>query len=156
MPSHYYIDIPIVIIFICSFLYGFRKGLIGFALPWVSIIATFLLFPFINNFAMNIVPSYAGNIFLKILFFVLSYVFLRIILENARKILEALLKLIFLAWVNKIAGALFISSMSLLIIWLIYVLLAFVIPDNPLELSSVILNAMTSVLFRYFNIYELL
>ncbi len=53
-------------------------------------------------------------------------------------------------------GALFISGMSLLIIWVIYILLAFVLPDNPLELNSIILNAMTSVLFRYFNIYEIL
>ena len=154
--NSYYIDIPIIIIIVFSFIYGFKKGIIGFITPVVSIIVTFLLFPFINIFLSNLIAQYNTNIFFKILSFILIYVILRIIFEKTKDLLEQILKVIFLDWLNKVAGGLFMSLIFMFIIWLIYALLAFVIPDNPLQLNSIILNNITNVIFTYFDIYKIL
>ena len=156
MMNSYYIDIPIIIIIVFSFIYGFKKGIIGFITPVVSIIVTFLLFPFINIFLSNLIAQYNTNIFFKILSFILIYVILRIIFEKTKDLLEQILKVIFLDWLNKVAGGLFMSLIFMFIIWLIYALLAFVIPDNPLQLNSIILNNITNVIFTYFDIYKIL
>ncbi len=156
MMNSYYIDIPIIIIIVFSFIYGFKKGIIGFITPVVSIIAAFLLFPFVNIFLSNLIAQYNTNVFLKILSFILIYVILRIIFEKTKDLLEQILKVIFLDWLNKVAGGLFMSLIFMFIIWLIYALLAFVIPDNPLQLNSIILNNITNVIFTYFDIYKIL
>ncbi len=156
MPSNYYIDIPTALIIILSFIHGYRKGILAFLIPFIAIAATLMLFPIIYSLLSDVIIEYNVNVFFRILLFIIIYIVLRIIFEKFRTFLESILKVIFLQWVNKFVGGVFISSVALAIIWLIYVVLAFIIPDNPLELNSVILNSITNAVFTRFQIYDII
>ncbi len=156
MPNNYYIDLPIALIIILAFIHGYRKGILSFVIPFVAIAATILLFPLANAILVDFVAIYNANVFFRILLFILIYVLLRVILEKFREFIEKILNVIFLQWINKIVGGVFVAFVALAIVWAVYVLLAFVIPNNPLELNSMILNAITNTVFTRFNVYEMI
>ncbi len=156
MPNHYYIDIPTALIIILSFIHGYRKGILAFVVALVAIAATFIFFPLANSLLATTLDVYNSNIFFRILLLLLIYVLLRIVLENFRALIERILKAIFLQWINKIVGGIFIAFIALSIIWIVYVVLAFVLPSNPLELNSIILNGITNIVFTKFDVYEIL
>ncbi len=154
MPVSYYIDIPTALITLLAFIHGYRKGVLAFVMPFVAIAAALLLFPILNNIFAVSLNQYNVNVFFKILLLIILYVVVRMLLEKFRTFIEGILKVIFLQWINKIVGGFFVAFIALFLIWLMYVVLAFVIPNNPLELDSIILNNITNIVFTRFDIYD--
>lgn len=156
MPNSYYIDIPTALIIMLAFIHGYRKGILAFVMPFVAIAAAMILFPLVNSILISSLEPYNANVFFRILLLIILYIIVRMLLEKFRTLIEGVLKAIFLQWVNKIAGGVFVAFIALLLIWVMYVVLAFVIPNNPLELDSMILNSITNLVFTRFNVYEMI
>ncbi len=156
MPASYYIDIPTILIVVLAFIHGYRKGILSFLMPFAAIAVTLILFPFLNTVLYSLLEMYNANIFFRILLLIILYITIRILLEKFRALIEGLLKAIFLQWINKIVGGVFVAFISLFLIWILYVMFAFVIPNNPLELDSMILNSITNIVFSKLNVYQII
>ncbi|WP_157149962.1 CvpA family protein [Brachyspira sp. SAP_772] len=110
------IDIVIIIFLVFIFIYGFYRGIISITIPVIAIISTFIIAPIIYNHASK---YFDHSIILKIVSFLISYSFIRIILSKAADSIKKVLKMIFLSWVDRILGAivmLFIVSLIISIV----------------------------------------
>ena len=115
------LDGIILIALIPAIIQGLRKGFISQAISIISIIAGIWASARFANIAVEWVSKYitAPEEIIKIIAFTLILVIVFIALGLLGKLLESILKIVTLSWINKLLGLLFALLKALLIIGLL-------------------------------------
>ena len=117
------LDAIILIALIPAIIQGLRKGFISQAISIISVIAGIWASAQFANMVTAWVSQYitASEQILKIIAFALILVIVFIILGVLGKLLEGVLKLVMLGWVNKLLGVVFSLFKTFLIIGLVII-----------------------------------
>ena len=117
------LDAIILIALIPAIIQGLRKGFISQAISIISVIAGIWASARFANMVTAWVSQYitASEQILKIIAFALILVIVFIILGVLGKLLEGVLKLVMLGWVNKLLGVVFSLFKAFLIIGLVII-----------------------------------
>ena len=117
------LDAIILIALIPAIIQGLRKGFISQAISIISVIAGIWASARFANMVTAWVSQYitASEQILKIIAFALILVIVFIILGVLGKLLEGVLKLVMLGWVNKLLGVVFSLFKTFLIIGLVII-----------------------------------
>ena len=115
------LDAIILIALIPAIIQGLRKGFISQAISIISIIAGIWASARFANIVTEWVSQYitASEQVLKIIAFALILVVVFIVLGLLGRLLESILKIVMLGWINKLLGLLFSLLKAVLIIGLI-------------------------------------
>jgi membrane protein required for colicin V production len=117
------LDVIILLALIPAIIQGLRKGFISQAISIISIIAGIWASARFANLVTNWVSQYitASEQILKVIAFALILVIVFIILGLLGKLLESVLKLVMLGWVNKLLGVAFSLMKAVLIIGIVII-----------------------------------
>lgn len=117
------LDAIILIALIPAIIQGLRKGFISQAISIISVIAGIWASARFANMVTAWVSQYitASEQILKIIAFALILVIVFIILGVLGKLLEGVLKLVMLGWINKLLGVVFSLFKAFLIIGLVII-----------------------------------
>ena len=115
------LDAIILIALIPAIIQGLRKGFISQAISIISIVAGIWASARFANIVTEWVSQYitASEQVLKIIAFALILVVVFIVLGLLGRLLESILKIVMLGWINKLLGLLFSLLKAVLIIGLI-------------------------------------
>lgn len=115
------LDAIILIALIPAIIQGLRKGFISQAISIISIVAGIWASARFANIVTEWVSQYitASEQVLKIIAFALILVVVFIVLGLLERLLESILKIVMLGWINKLLGLLFSLLKAVLIIGLI-------------------------------------
>ena len=115
------LDAIILIALIPAIIQGLRKGFISQAISIISIVAGIWASARFANIVTEWVSQYitASEQVLKIIAFALILVVVFIVLGLLGRLLESILKIVMLGWINKLLGLLFSLLKAILIIGLI-------------------------------------
>ena len=116
------LDIIILICLIPSLIQGLRKGFISQAISIISIIAgVWASAKFANHVGIWLAEYItASEQTLKVISFAVILVVTFVLLGLLARLLESILKLVMLGWVNKLLGAVFALVKAILILGLIF------------------------------------
>ena len=115
------LDIIILICLVPAIIQGLRKGLITQVISIISIIAGVWASAHFANIVANWVAQYitASDQIIKLVSFALILVIVFISLALIGKVLEGIVKLVMLGWLNKLLGVIFSLLKCILILGLI-------------------------------------
>ena len=115
------LDAIILIALIPAIIQGLRKGFISQAISIISIVAGIWASARFANIVTEWISQYitASEQILKIIAFALILVIVFIVLGLLGRLLESILKIVMLGWINKLLGLLFSLLKAVLIIGLI-------------------------------------
>ena len=115
------LDAIILIALIPAIIQGLRKGFISQAISIISIVAGIWASARFANIVTEWISQYitASEQILKIIAFALILVVVFIVLGLLGRLLESILKIVMLGWINKLLGLLFSLLKAVLIIGLI-------------------------------------